>query len=111
MRSILLTLSILLSLIGLFFIFRGWIHPTLYNKELSKENTTAVRVTQVYTEATYQIVLGIGFTSFGIFTAISGFMISSDKVRKEIAFIIGKITKSTSVSSESDVSQDEKDES
>ncbi|RKU25942.1 hypothetical protein C6497_14240 [Candidatus Poribacteria bacterium] len=111
MRSFFLTLSILSSLIGLFFIFRGWIHPTLYNKELSKENTTAVRVTQVYTEATYRVVLGIGFTSFGIFTAITGFLISSDKVRKEIAFLIDKITKNTSVSSEIDESQDEKDES
>lgn len=111
MRSFFLTLSILSSLIGLFFIFRGWIHPMLYNKELSKENTTAVRVTQVYTEATYQVVLGIGFTSFGIFTAILGFLISSDKVRKEIAFVIDKITKNTSVPSEPDVSHDEKDES
>ncbi len=111
MRSFFLSLSILSSLIGLYFIFRGCIHPTLYTKELSKENTTAVRVTQVYTEATYRVVLGIGFTSFAIFTGISGLLISTDEVKKEIAFVIGKITKKTSVSSESDSAQDEKDES
>ena len=98
-------------MIGLFFIFRGWIHPTLYDTELSKENTTAVRVTQIYTEATYRVVLGIGFISLGILTAIIGLLIFSDQVKKEIAYVIGKITKKTSVSSKLDVSQDEKDES
>lgn len=111
MRSFFLTLSILSSLIGLFFIFRGCIHPSLYNEELSKENTTAVRVTQVYTEATYRVVLGIGFTSLAISAAISGLLISSNEVKKEIASVIGKITKKTSDTSEPDVSQDEKDES
>lgn len=110
MRLFFLSLSILSSLIGLFFIFRGCIHPTLYNKELSKENTTAVRVTQVYTEATYRVALGIGFTSLAIFTAISGLLISADEVKNEIAFVIDKLRKKTSVSSESDTSQDEKNE-
>lgn len=111
MRSICLSLSIFTSLIGLYFIFRGCIHPTLYTKELTKENTTAVRVTQVYTESTYRVVLGIGFTSIAIFIAISGLLLSTDKVKKEIAFVIGKITKKTSVPAESDTVQEEKDES
>lgn len=111
MRLFFLSLSILSSLIGLFFILRGCIHPSLYTKELSKENTTAVRVTQVYTEATYRVVVGIGFTTVAIFIAITGLLYSTDEVKEEIAYIIGKLKKKSSVTSESDTVQDEKDES
>ncbi|MCG9126825.1 hypothetical protein JT359_04420 [Candidatus Poribacteria bacterium] len=111
MRSLFFTLSMLSSLIGLFFILRGYIHPALYTKELSKENTAAVKVTQVYTEATYRVVLGIGFTSLAIFYVISGLLISTDEVKKEVTSFINKLLKKHSVSSDSDTSQDGKDES
>lgn len=96
MRSFFISLSILSSILGLFFIYRGGIHPKLYQKELSKSNATAVRVTQVYTEATYRVVIGIGILTFGILSTFLGFLISTDAVKKYSSLLIGKFRKNTS---------------
>ncbi len=65
-------------LIGLIFIIWGCIHPAKYNKELSKETTTAVRVTQVYTEATYYVTVGIGMISLGLLVSLIGLLITTN---------------------------------
>lgn len=81
MRAFFISLSILTCILGLIFIIRGCSHPTKYKKELSKETTTAVRVTQVYSEATHRVVVGIGFVSLGILVASIGRLIVSEDVR------------------------------
>lgn len=82
MRSLFATLSILVSIIGLFFIVRGCHHPDKFRKTLEKEPATAVRVTQIYTEATHRVVVGIGIVSLGIVIAFIGILISPDEVKK-----------------------------
>ncbi len=80
MRSFFAVISTLISIIGLVFIVRGCTHPNTYKKELSKETTTAVRVTQIYTEATHLVVVGIGIVSFGILISFICMMVSWEKV-------------------------------
>lgn len=80
MRPIFTAISVLVGIIGLVFIVRGCIHPNTYKKELSKETTTAVRVTQIYTEATHLVVVGIGIVSFGILISFICIMVSWEKV-------------------------------
>ena len=81
MRSIFASLSIIVCIIGFIFLLRGWFHPFKYKEELSKETTTAVRVAQVYTEATYIVVVGIGFFSSGILIAFIGVLTDFDKLK------------------------------
>ena len=58
---------------------RGYTHPAKYQIELSKETTTAVRVTQIYSEATHIVVVGIGFVSLGILAASIGRLLSNQE--------------------------------
>jgi hypothetical protein len=80
-----------MSIIGLIFIMRGCIHPSTYQKELSKETTTAVRVTQVYTEATHIVIVGIGIVSLGILTAFIGILICTEEVKNLYLRCIDKV--------------------
>lgn len=80
MRTFFISLSILSCVLGLIFIVKGCNHPSKYQKELSKEMTTAVRVTQVYSEATHSVVVGIGFVSLGILFASMGRLIDNKEV-------------------------------
>ncbi len=67
------------AIIGLIFIIWGCIHPAKYQKELSKETPTAVRVTQIYTEATYYVIVGIGMVSLGLLISLIGILITTNK--------------------------------
>ena len=82
MRIVFISLSILTCVLGLVFIVKGCNHPSKYETELSKENTTAVRVTQVYSEATHIVVVGIGFVSLGILFASIGRLIDNTEVKQ-----------------------------
>lgn len=110
MRSIFTSLSILTSIIGLIFIIRGCVHPAKYQKELSKETSTAVRVTQVYTEATHVVVVGIGIVSFGILIAVVGTLFHVDDWKNLYSRLIGKTEKNLSVTDETDTLQREENE-
>lgn len=69
---------------------KGCNHPSKYEKELSKETTTAVRVTQVYSEATHTVVVGIGFVSLGILFASIGRLIDNTDVKQIFVRLFGK---------------------
>lgn len=74
---------------------RGSVHPSKYKEELSKETPTAVRVTQVYTEATHFVVIGIGIISFGILIAVIGMMFNWDEMTDRFLSILRKSQKTT----------------
>ena len=95
MRSIFAVSSILISIIGLIFIVRGCVHPSKYKEELSKETPTAVRVTQVYTEATHFVVIGIGIISFGILIAVISMMFNWNDMTDRFLSIFRKSQKTT----------------
>lgn len=69
---------------------KGCNHPSKYEKELSKEITTAVRVTQVYSEATHTVVVGIGFVSLGILFASMGRLIDNNELKQFYQRIFGR---------------------
>lgn len=90
MRAFFISLSILTCILGFIFIVKGCTHPTKYQKELSKETTTAVRVTQVYSEATHRVVVGIGFVSLGLLVASIGRLIDDDDFRNLFKKVLRK---------------------
>ncbi|MXV76440.1 hypothetical protein F4Z99_19490 [Candidatus Poribacteria bacterium] len=73
MRALFVTLSIVIGFIGLVFIVRGGTHPNRYQGVLA-ESKTAVQVTQIYTEATYTITVGIGIMSVAVLVAVIGIL-------------------------------------
>ncbi len=81
MRSIFAFLSVLICILGLIIIVRGGVHPRKYRIELSKENTTAVRVTQIYAEATHIVVVGIGIICMGILIASIGRLVYTEEIK------------------------------
>ena len=78
MRVLFATLSIVTGLIGLVFIIQGGSHPSKYQEVLS-ENVSAVQVTQVYTEATHKITVGIGVVSIAVLVAVIGILFHTSK--------------------------------
>lgn len=78
MRVLFATLSIATGLIGLVFIIQGGNHPSKYQEVLS-ENVSAVQVTQVYTEATHKITVGIGIVSIAVLVAVIGILFHTSK--------------------------------
>jgi hypothetical protein len=78
MRVLFATLSIVTGLIGLVFIIQGCNHPSKYQEVLS-ENVSAVQVTQVYTEATHKITVGIGIVSIAVLVAVIGILFHTSK--------------------------------
>lgn len=79
MRVLFATLSIVIGLIGLVFIIQGGNHPSKYQEVLS-ENVSAVQVTQVYTEATHKITVGIGIVSIAVLVAVIGILFHTRKL-------------------------------
>lgn len=73
MRTLFVTLSIIIGFVGFIFIILGGVHPNRYQRTLD-ENSTAVQVTQVYMEATYTITVGIGIISIAALVAIIGIL-------------------------------------
>lgn len=73
MRTLFVTLSIIIGFVGFIFILLGGVHPNRYQRTLD-ENSTAVQVTQVYMEATYTITVGIGVISIAALVAIIGIL-------------------------------------
>ena len=78
MRVLFATLSIVTGVIGLVFIIQGANHPSKYQEVLS-ENVSAVQVTQVYTEATHKITVGIGIVSIAVLVAVIGILFHASK--------------------------------
>ena len=78
MRVLFATLSMVTGLVGLFFIIQGGSHPSKYREVLS-ENVSAVQVTQVYTEATHKITVGIGIVSIAVLVAVIGILFHTSK--------------------------------
>ena len=73
MRTLFVTLSIVIGFIGFVFIVLGGIHPNKYQKTL-EESKSAAQVTQIYTEATYTITVGIGIISVAVLVAVIGIL-------------------------------------
>lgn len=78
MRVLFITLSILTGFIGIFFIFQGGGHPAKYEEVLS-DTPSAVQVTQVYTEATHKITIGIGIVSIAVLIAVIGILVFASR--------------------------------
>jgi uncharacterized membrane protein len=78
MRTLFVTLSIVIGFIGFVFIVLGGIHPNKYQGVLA-ESKTAVQVTQIYTEATYTIIVGIGIISAAVLIAVIGILLHTNK--------------------------------
>jgi len=78
MRMLFITLSIVIGFIGFVFIILGGIHPNKYQQTLSESNTAA-QVTQIYTEATYTITVGIGIISIAVLVAVIGILFQANK--------------------------------
>ena len=81
MRTLFVTLSSVIGFIGLVFILRGATHPNRYQGVLA-ESKTAVQVTQIYTEATYTITVGIGIMSIAVLVAVIGILLHTNKPLK-----------------------------
>ena len=73
MRTLFVTLSSVIGFIGFVFIILGGIHPNKYQKTLA-ESKSAAQVTQIYTEATYTITVGIGIISGAVLVAVIGIL-------------------------------------
>lgn len=78
MRVFFTALSIVIGIIGSVFIIQGGYHPLKYQEVLSK-NASAVQVTQVYTEATYSIAVGVGIVSIAVLVAVIGILFFTNK--------------------------------
>ena len=73
MRTFFAMLSIIIGVVGLTFIIWGGIHPNRYQRTL-EESKSAAQVTQIYTEATYTITVGISIISIAVLVAIIGIL-------------------------------------
>ena len=78
MRAFFMALSIVIGIIGFVFIILGGYHPRKYQAVLS-ENVSAVQVTQVYTEATHTIAVGVGIVSIAVLIAVIGILFYTNK--------------------------------
>lgn len=78
MRVLFATLAIATGLVGFVFILQGGNHPSKYREVLS-DSVSAVQVTQVYTEAMYKIVVGIGIVSIAVLVAVIGILFHASK--------------------------------
>lgn len=78
MRVLFATLSVVTGLVGSVFILQGGNHPSKYREVLS-DSVSAVQVTQVYTEAMYKIVVGIGVVSIAVLVAVIGILFHASK--------------------------------
>ena len=107
MRVLFILLSTSMGILGLIFIIRGYRHPSTYQQELTKEVPTAVRVTQVYTEATHFVAIGIGIVSIGILIAFIGSLIQFDEWKKIILGVFRKTPKKPKIVDDADASQHE----
>jgi uncharacterized membrane protein len=74
MRTLFVTLSSVIGFIGFVFIVLGGIHPNKYERTLA-ESKSAAQVTQIYTEATYTITVGIGIISVAVLIAVIGILL------------------------------------
>lgn len=82
MRVLFTALSIVIGIIGSFFILQGGYHPLKYQEFLS-ETRTAAQVTQVYTEATHSIAIGVGIVSIAVLVAVIGILFYTNKPLNE----------------------------
>lgn len=78
MRAFFMALPIVIGIIGFVFIILGGYHPRKYQTVLS-ENVSAVQVTQVYTEATHTIAVGVGIVGIAVLVAVIGILFYTNK--------------------------------
>lgn len=78
MRALFTALSIVIGIIGFVFVILGGYYPRKYQAVLS-ENVSAVQVTQVYTEATHTIAVGVGIVGIAILVAVIGILFYTNK--------------------------------
>lgn len=78
MRTLFVIVSSVIGFIGFVFIVLGSLHPNKYQGVLA-ESKTAVQVTQIYTEATYTIIVGIGIISLAVLVAVIGILLHTNK--------------------------------
>lgn len=76
MRALFITLSSFIGFLGLIFIIEGCRHPSRYQEVLS-DDTSAVQVTQVYTEAMHQTTIGIGIVGIAVLVAVIGILLQT----------------------------------
>ncbi len=81
MRLLFALLSIGIGSVGLIVILLGRGHPVQYRETLS-ESASAVQVTQIYTEATHTVTVGIGIVCVAVLIAVVGILLCN-KVNKE----------------------------
>ena len=74
MRLLFALLSIGIGSIGFVVILRGSQHPTQYQQTLA-EAASAVQVTQIYTEATHTVTVGIGIVCCAVLVAVVGILL------------------------------------
>ena len=78
MRVLFTALSIVIGIIGSVFIIQGGSHPLKYQEVLSK-SVSAVQVTQVYTEATHRIAIGVGIVTIAVLVAVIGILFYTNR--------------------------------
>ena len=78
MRTLFLTLSAVIGFIGFVFMVLGGLHPSKYQQTLEK-SSSAAQVTQIYTEATYTIMIGIGIISVAVLIAVIGILFHTNR--------------------------------
>ena len=78
MRTLFLTLSAVIGFIGFVFMVLGGLHPNKYQQTLEK-SSSAAQVTQIYTEATYTIMVGIGIMSVAVLIAVIGILFHTSR--------------------------------
>ena len=81
MRLLFALSSIGIGIVGSYFIFQGFRLPTQYHDTLS-ESASAVQVTQIYTEATHTVTVGIGIVCVAVLIAVVGILLCN-KANKE----------------------------
>lgn len=81
MRLLFALLSIGIGSVGLIVILLGRGHPVQYRETLS-ESASAVQVTQIYTEATHTVTVGIGIVCVAVLIAVVGILLCN-KANKE----------------------------
>ena len=104
MRPLFATLSIVTGIIGLIFIFRGCSHPAKYQEVLSEEKQSAVRVTQVYTEAMHTVTVGVGIVGLGVLISLVGVLLCNDRPVENVS---SDVSEKVSVTEKNENSQHE----
>ena len=70
MRILCLILSIVIGIVGLIYIIQGGTFPAKYDTD----SASAVQITQIYSQASHALLLGIGIITIGMLVAVIGIL-------------------------------------